>query len=630
MDPEEFLNQLRVFGNVYFIGAFSPPITFLSQQIRAFNFIWALEGVGYQFENASIAVIGAGLTGLTMAAALRSVGADVSILERTTDHMPLQQGNQSRFVLPHLYEWPSPGSAYPRTHLPFMNWYAGTAGDIASQIIAQWDQIQHDVEYGINIVRVSEQNNQGCLELENGDTRLFDLVLITVGFGIEDSPFSKHTSPYWRNDDLDQPVIRAGLFSCLVAGTGDGGLTDVLRIALRNFRHGDFLREIVNNQWYRTNALTIQNGINDEVPRLELWNNFIAIDTTHEIEQYLRDSKRENTRVILLGRSESPLQSGGLLCNQIVIALLLKFELIEYWQGDLQNVQRLERDNYWVRINSVVDETVSTEHIFQRVVARLGPHSEIRKVIGKTRYLEMQAAWDALESDETCVQQFPDYFLANNFMPFNFEVSYRVAFSLGTSTDHTNPPTPTTPATWQAVFECVDLLGEQLDLDDLSTAFTDDGVNPNIFEAVREWNGFPFTVRLRNNVVLTNRGLCAGPLVEVILFHREVLDRLLHNDALPYHILDFRITPGSVAGHLENFRDLETNVFVIDCRQEEEPALRVASHVGMHSAHRLLSIGDLSSILRNQWSVARRQEMGWRVVDPRIHLREHWTVWGMQ
>ena len=48
---------------------------------------------------------------------------------------------------------------------------------------------------------------------------------------------------YWENDSLHQEMSRLnGRKSILVSGCGDGGLTDALRLVLRDFDHAKFIK----------------------------------------------------------------------------------------------------------------------------------------------------------------------------------------------------------------------------------------------------------------------------------------------------------------------------------------------------------------------------------------------------
>lgn len=623
MDPEVLLNQLRVLDDIYYIGAFQPPITFLSQQNRALNFVWALQRSRFEIENASICVIGAGLAGLMSASALHVLGANVTVLERASDLMPLQQGNSSRFVLPHLFEWPTVGSAYPRTHLPFLNWTAGSAGDIASDIISQWSRIGLNPEYAVKVHRVGRVGDQPTVILRDGASRFFDLVVITTGFGVENAHLARHTPHYWRNDDFDQPFIKDDMFSCLVSGTGDGGLIDALRIATRNFRHGDFLRWIAGNNWIRQQAESIRSRIAAGENPTIVWQEFLDLPLPADIEAYLLDARRPRTTVTVVGRGVTPMHGKALLSTQIAIAMFWKLNIIIYRQRNLTNIEKRGRDNYRARI-AEVDHNENFETLeFDRVITRVGPTNVLRPLIGNARFDAMSDDWPTAGADESPLPQYGIAYLKDEFMAANQETRFEVLFALGTFADRGQPVINATMAT---VVESLDVLGNQLGINNLSEQFTADGVTFRAFESEQSWNGLPCMFRLANGGVVTDRGSCAGPVITVQTEHRSLLDTLLNADPLRYHALSIGVTPDVIgAGHLEPARDLETNVFVQDLRASDG-TLRLVSHLGMFQAHRLFSVQDLLSILRNQWVTNRIHNLGWLISAPEQHLAEHWTI----
>jgi threonine dehydrogenase-like Zn-dependent dehydrogenase len=114
------LEHMRVSGpypNTYFIGSKSIRLTFLSQQVRAFNLIWALQEK--RCLGKSVAVIGGGLAGMTAALAAQEAGAAVTLYERKADLLHLQRGCQLRFIHPNVYDWPDPESSDAFTRLPW-------------------------------------------------------------------------------------------------------------------------------------------------------------------------------------------------------------------------------------------------------------------------------------------------------------------------------------------------------------------------------------------------------------------------------------------------------------------------------------------------------------------------------
>ena len=64
-----------------------------------------------------LAIVGAGFTGLTLAAALlrKRTALEITIFEERDTLLPLQQGSDSRWLHPQIYEWPDEGSGYDFT-----------------------------------------------------------------------------------------------------------------------------------------------------------------------------------------------------------------------------------------------------------------------------------------------------------------------------------------------------------------------------------------------------------------------------------------------------------------------------------------------------------------------------------
>src|SRR5262249_46548571 len=94
---------------LFTIGTMERRLTVLSQQIRALNLIEALASVGGLRPSSTVAVVGAGAAGLTAALAADRHGAQVIVLEKGTDPMPLLSGCDHRLLHPHLYDWPDDG-----------------------------------------------------------------------------------------------------------------------------------------------------------------------------------------------------------------------------------------------------------------------------------------------------------------------------------------------------------------------------------------------------------------------------------------------------------------------------------------------------------------------------------------
>src|SRR5271169_5996521 len=206
-------NYLHVSGltdGIFLIGLRDSGVTIFNQQIRALNLIWALDRANRLSSASAIAVVGGGIAGLTAAMALReifSLTADssprtVTLFERRSVLCPLQRGCATRWVHPHIYDWPAEGSTNPSAGLPIMNWRAGRASDVATTIVTQWeDEPPHkavDVKEWRNLQYLKIHHNsreiewvreqyEGGRQLAQirGDKQQFDIIILAIGFGDE-------------------------------------------------------------------------------------------------------------------------------------------------------------------------------------------------------------------------------------------------------------------------------------------------------------------------------------------------------------------------------------------------------------------------------------------------------------
>src|SRR5205809_1123313 len=88
----EFLRRMETdWTGLYVLGSFNRHITVHSQQCRALNLIHALMGDGDGLEEKSVAIVGAGFSGLTAAAyALDETTADVTLIDAAPRPLWLQ------------------------------------------------------------------------------------------------------------------------------------------------------------------------------------------------------------------------------------------------------------------------------------------------------------------------------------------------------------------------------------------------------------------------------------------------------------------------------------------------------------------------------------------------------------
>jgi hypothetical protein len=258
---------------LFVVGTFDKGVTVLSQQIRALNLVRALvesEFVSCLDMDAAkkkIAVIGGGFVGLMIAAGLikKKANAEITIFEERDALLPLQQGSDSRWLHPHIYDWPGDGSESAVAMLPVLNWTAGRASDVVVQILAQWKRIAaegtsvalycnarhlqvHEMPERtdrLQIEWVGERRDpsDGTSDPQMsavGSSESFDAVILAVGFG----PERDAASSYWRNETLGQPSLDQPRRPYLVSGQGDGAMIDLLRLRISQFRQDRILDEL--------------------------------------------------------------------------------------------------------------------------------------------------------------------------------------------------------------------------------------------------------------------------------------------------------------------------------------------------------------------------------------------------
>lgn len=270
---------------LYIVGAFDTGVTVYSQQIRALNLVWAGVSSGVipslsegqdalPGEEVSIAIVGAGFAGLTVAAALlkKRANARIFLFEQRDALLPLQQGSDSRWLHPRIYDWPKAGSEASVAMLPLLNWTAARASDVVVQVLSQWRTIIKSTNIGIEVfcnarhlqihetaespdklriewVGEARDSCDGSARDEqqhagSGTSRDFDHVILTTGFGLErDGALS-----YWRNETIAQPSLDEPRAAYLISGQGDGAMIDLLRIRISQYRQDRILSEIFANK----------------------------------------------------------------------------------------------------------------------------------------------------------------------------------------------------------------------------------------------------------------------------------------------------------------------------------------------------------------------------------------------
>ncbi|OSZ82570.1 hypothetical protein CAP35_04700 [Chitinophagaceae bacterium IBVUCB1] len=250
-----YLEQFEIAPNKYIIGVFEPGISIKKQQVRAINIFEALtkcEILNHNNEsNISIGIIGAGIAGITFASAALKSNYQVHLFERQPSLLHLQELCYTRRIYPHITEWPE-GFKTPYSELPFLAWKPDSAHNVSTRLIKEYKYIVGQSkfkdsncykEYLSSKVESIYDDDEKVKIVYSGQfgqkTVDVDLIIIATGYGVERG--TEHGAvPYWRNEAIDQTYISNGTdqkFSFFISGTGDGGLIDLFRIAIKDFKY---------------------------------------------------------------------------------------------------------------------------------------------------------------------------------------------------------------------------------------------------------------------------------------------------------------------------------------------------------------------------------------------------------
>ena len=373
------LERMRVPGqhNLFVLGCYERPATLYMQQVRALNLIYALSKQALP-QPPSLAVIGGGGAGVTAASAAALLGWPVRIFDRLGDELLAFAGADTgtRWLHPHIYEWPDLGKDEPDAGLCILNWQSGPANRVISGLRAQWDRIRDDrrigVALGVSDVSIEPLNKQwlvqwngaaaGALPAGRGlqparEAQLeeFDVVVLAVGFGEElPKPEFPMVTSYWKADDID--VLKAGTQQSplvLVSGTGDGGIIDVLRYSFHGFRHDQVLHQL-RYDWFdpadfdaaRDQLRQVEDAAVEKRRKGEAYQGELNL-RYRKIAKGLKPRQpiplRSDVTAVLTGTDPWPLSLQAAALNRFLLCLTST----QYIQGPLKKVERRSMTGPW-------------------------------------------------------------------------------------------------------------------------------------------------------------------------------------------------------------------------------------------------------------------------------------------
>ena len=374
---------------VYVLGSFDRRITLYTQQVRALNLVHALFAEEKLKEGSTLAVIGGGGAGLTAAAGAALRGARVTVFEEMGDLLPMFRNNRQRWLHPHLYDWPEEGSENEHANLPVLDWKADLAGNVAARLLEQWEVLErrYPLEVHRGVQRLQLIPGSGAprrltwnKERSGFDDGEFDAVILAVGFGserkVEETPFRA----YWADDDLDRVLNAPNKPKrYLISGTGDGGLMDLLRVRLRDFRHERIVRKYLRDASLRevkSELLRLEESFHKgQLQERDFFKHYKGLPVSKELDEQLRKDLREDTTAVLNGRGEFPLSARASILNRFLASRLIRLG-VRYESGEL-SVKRV-KEAYAV---TFLDANKKKKHAeeFDDLIIRHGPEPALER-----------------------------------------------------------------------------------------------------------------------------------------------------------------------------------------------------------------------------------------------------------
>jgi hypothetical protein len=624
--------------HLYQLGCTASTLNVHAQQKRAFNLLWSLDEDRFSFVENTVAIIGGGIAGLTAAAGFLAAGSKkVTVYERTNHLIHLQQGNVTRCLHPNFATWPNIRFRYPVTHLPYMNWRSGAAGEVADQLLWQW-RVLHDlckerieIITGASVKSVKVQKGQQIAietKEKKGSGGPYDVVVLALGYGVEAHTFNE-TPSYWRNDDFSQPTIGTSSHRrFLVSGTGDGGLIEVLRLTLDKFQHQAFIQDIMYDDALLALGQTLKDALSASQQPEQVWRNFLkeSLSTAQQsILTKFRTFYREDTQVILNARKSYPSQTDALLLHRICVALLIKDKKIEYISGSLAPQINFNKDKGTFVVNITRGCCNKKRVEVHRLIRRHDAVPDLDSLFNQAPYSreyfrELRRKWRAQDKsangDITLRDDHLPTFLADDFMRPHFEKQYTVGFWLQ---DGANGQNLVARLLKNLPKRFLEDLGKPVNhelpikLEDKRDRFISLQRQRRFLIKFQAWKLQTETWGLRSPHILENEDFLL-----VTTNSRELLEHLMpDSDDFKYHIFGIYLADDP-ARYLPAPGELDADV--IDCgsrvfliNRKEERCLEIHCDEGMSQAHALLRAPTIFEVFLNKWPTTKVHGMGWAV-----------------
>lgn len=367
---------------LYVLGCFEGRVTLLSQQVRALNLVYALRETKRIQDGSRVLVVGGGAAGMTIATAAARLGCSVTLLEKKGQLLSLFRGNHTRWLHPHIYDWPQDDALSNDARLPLLSWRAALAGDVALQLEEEWNRLpeRSRIKVIFNVQSVDLGSVAGSIRrvswnAPGRDTGSFEVVVLAVGFGFEQRVEGIAWASYWDDDRLHQAHRDGRRHRHLISGCGDGGLVDLLRVRLSDFRHEKLVEEFLGSPELGTvkrellaiedKALALQHTQGDGSAAEFLEEQYRALCVPAEVDKVIEKRLRPDTEAVLNGLDESPLTPNACIFNRFLVSRLLLQFGVGYRAGKFSF--KREGEKYLVKFRTGAPEE------FDYITCRHGP-----------------------------------------------------------------------------------------------------------------------------------------------------------------------------------------------------------------------------------------------------------------
>lgn len=439
--------RLKDTPNAYAIGLADNLITIHSQQTRAICLARLLtdELKKTDTPRRSICIIGGGIAGLTCALELiENEWSDITILERMPDLLAVQNGCDTRWVHPHIINWPDEGSEKEKSDNGILDWTASTASNVTYAIEQDWMRRIKEIlertsqgrpdrilslhvgvtyihakivgsEVEIEWIRDSSVRPMGFKgsKICDSEKRKYERIIFASGFGIELE--SKHS--YWRNEGHGQLHIDGLQRSYVVSGLGDGAISDLLRLTTKHFRPDRAISEMHQLQYLKKTLTSIKSK--SQTHKFNLIEELLASShgkgqdgrNWRELISNFGSLKREDTKVFLYynganGFSAAFNESPASFFNKLMLFILYRNGAFQYIDSSATDDitafatrHNIPQENIILRHG--VDRRKIVHRILQKDLADISfesqPYEDCKKYVDHSNGLKMQ---DAEENEE--------------------------------------------------------------------------------------------------------------------------------------------------------------------------------------------------------------------------------------